>query len=193
MITKRDAYLEHLTKKGNKLFEYWNPKFSKINPIHKHGEIWVDIVNDWLYVNWGNAQTRDSIQVVGKAMQKCMIDTGITTMLNDNSDVKYPWSHSHEWISNVWLPDMVESGLKYFSWVVGEDVFAITSVKTHPLLKGFAINTAASFLATNQLQVLDLDGQQKSRMALFDSFDQGYRWLAVSKRIQEKAAISISK
>ena len=193
MTKKRDAYLKDLIKKGNKLFEYWNPKFSKTNPIHKHGEIWLDPVNNWLYINWGNAQTVDSIQVIGKAMQKCMVDTGITTMLNDNSDVKYPWNHSHKWMSNVWLPGMVESGLSYFSWVVGEDIFAVTSVKTHPLLKGFSINTAASFMGANQLQVLDLGDQQKSKMALFDTFEQGLRWLLLCKSVEEKESTSISK
>ena len=174
---KRDAYYKELPNHGKQLLEYWNPKFGKENLIHKHGEIWHDTANDWLCIKWGNAQTQESIKMMCETMMKHMVELKVFRILNDNTEVKYPWNHSHRWISEEWLPAMVKSGLTDFSWVVGTDVFSITSVKTHPMFKGFTINTRSSFEASKRLHIFDLDTEKRSHMTLFEVFEQAYEWI----------------
>ena len=91
-------------------------------------EIQYDNENDWLYCNWQNYQTMESIQTGGELMIKYLQETRCDKVLNDNRLVKGSWTFAADWTQNVWFPRIIEAGLRHFAWIYSPDVLAKFSV-----------------------------------------------------------------
>ena len=91
-------------------------------------EISYDEENHWMYCNWQDYQTMDSIKNGGEQIIRYLQEKGCDKVLNDNRLVKGTWTFASEWITNNWFPRIVAAGLKHFAWIYSPDVFSKFSV-----------------------------------------------------------------
>lgn len=76
-----------------------------------------DKANNWLYVDWTGYQSEESIMNGGEKMLEAMKKFGTTKVLNDNTRVIGIWTPAAKWAGEVWFPEMLKAGLKYFAWI----------------------------------------------------------------------------
>jgi len=119
----------------------------------KYGEILFDPEHNWLYVNWANAQTPESIREIGDNMVAGLKNEGVAKILNDNRMVKGSWTHSTDYIKSEWFPIIFDAGLKYFAWILSPDVF--------------------SKFATNKV----LESVDESKVKTFKDINEATKWL----------------
>jgi hypothetical protein len=100
----------------------------------KHLVVQFDAAERWIYARWIGRQSPEDIKRGGAAMVTAMRDLslrhGCAQVLNDNREVVGSWSHSLEWTSKEWFPEMIAAGLKRFAWVLSPDGLAqLTAVR----------------------------------------------------------------
>lgn len=87
-------------------------------------EIQYDDANHWVYSNWQNYQTMESVQDGCEKILELLNEKKCTKILNDNRLVKGTWAFAAEWVGNVWFPRAIEAGLKQFAWIYSPDIFS---------------------------------------------------------------------
>ena len=92
-------------------------------------EISLDHKNKYMYCNWIGYQNTESIMASGKIILEELKKNGIAKVLNDNTLVTGPWNEAAEWTANVWFPNMVDAGLRHFSWIFSKNIFTELSAK----------------------------------------------------------------
>jgi hypothetical protein len=117
----------------------------------KNLEISYDPEHRFMYCNWIGFQNHEMIVESGAIILSMFQKMGISKVLNDNRLVSGPWQGAGQWTANVWFPDMIEAGLKYFAWVFPPDTYAQFSVE----------------------KAMPASSVVKS----FDSYEVAYRWL----------------
>jgi hypothetical protein len=118
----------------------------------------------WLYARWRGRQSPEDIRRGGRAllaaMRSASIQHACSHVLNDNRDVVGSWSHSLEWTSKEWFPQMVAAGLKRFAWVLSSDGLAqLSAVRVK----------------------LDTGPITSGTMSVFADIDEAKRWLAANR------------
>ena len=87
-----------------------------------------DKQNNWLIAEWSGIQTVKTIMEGGEMILKYLKETKSTKVLNDNRKVVGTWTPASEWTTEVWMPQMLEAGLKHFAWIKSKDVFSKFSI-----------------------------------------------------------------
>lgn len=87
-------------------------------------ELYYDEKCHWIYANWQDYQTMESIKTGGEQMLNSLKMKKCNKVLNDNQLVKGTWSFATEWITTDWFPRMVGAGLKHFAWIYSPDIFS---------------------------------------------------------------------
>lgn len=82
-----------------------------------------------LYCQWIGFQNRDSIITSGAIILEIVKKRGISKVLNDNSLVNGSWWEAAIWTADVWFPQMIESGLKHFAWILSQNIFTELSAR----------------------------------------------------------------
>lgn len=88
-----------------------------------------DAKNNWIHNTWIGYQTTESIIKGGEAFLEMLEKTKCPYLLNDNQQVIGPWDHGIDWITNVWKPRALASGLKQFAHVVSPDSLSANSAE----------------------------------------------------------------
>ena len=84
---------------------------------------------DWLYVNWMDYQTVESVKRGCEEILKQMVAHRAFRILNDNSKVLGTWDGAAQWGASVWFPQMKQAGMMKFAWVQSANSFAQTSTE----------------------------------------------------------------
>lgn len=117
----------------------------------KHLVVQFDALERWLYARWIGRQTPENIKSGGHAMVTAMRDASMGhrcgQVLNDNREVVGSWSHSLEWTSKEWFPQMIDAGLKRFAWVLSPDGLAQLTAVRVKLDTGLLTNGTVSVFA----------------------------------------------
>lgn len=93
----------------------------------------------WLYVNWQGFQNYDAIMVSCEKILECLIETGYTKVLNDNTNIEGIWSGAAKWVGQDWFPRMHAAGLECFAWVYSPSTFSrLSAEKTLSLMNDFS-------------------------------------------------------
>ena len=87
-----------------------------------------DKQNNWLVAEWSGIQTVKTIMEGGEMILKYLKDNNSNKVLNDNRKVVGTWTLASEWTTNVWMPSMIEAGLKHFAWIKAKHVFSRFSI-----------------------------------------------------------------
>jgi len=82
-----------------------------------------------LDVDWKGFQDVESVQRGGIKMLEMLRKAGVDQVLNDNTHVLGSWSEASDWAAQVWFPQMVEAGLRYFAWVYSPSTFSRMSAE----------------------------------------------------------------
>lgn len=85
-----------------------------------HLDIWTPAEGeacDWLYVDWKGWHTAETVQDGCEAVLACFRKSGLTKVLNDNTNGVGDWIGAAEWTAVHWLPRMEAAGLRHFAWV----------------------------------------------------------------------------
>ncbi|QNF31675.1 hypothetical protein HUW51_02645 [Adhaeribacter swui] len=80
-------------------------------------EIFYDLENNWLYVNWIGFQTTQSVKDGCGKILEYMVSEACTKILNDNTLVEGMWSGAAKWGADVWFPALRGHGLQAFAWI----------------------------------------------------------------------------
>ncbi len=121
--------------------------------VDKWIEIEFDPENNWLYANWQDIQTFESIVNGGTQMLKHTKAKRCSKVLNDNRLVKGTWTFAADYTENEWFPQMVGAGLKHFAWIYSADIFS-----------KFSVDRLKTIQSTGIIKV-------------FDSIEEGEKWL----------------
>ncbi len=87
-------------------------------------ETYLDETNHWIYNNWQNYQTLDSIVNGGNKMIEFVNEHQVKFILNDNRLVKGTWTFALDWINNDWFPRLLAAGVTRFALIQSKDVFS---------------------------------------------------------------------
>jgi hypothetical protein len=87
-------------------------------------EISYDETNKWIYNNWQDYQTMESIMVGGNKQIEAINLFKCSLVLNDNRLVKGTWTFAMEWINNDWFPRLLGAGVKRFALIQSPDIFS---------------------------------------------------------------------
>ena len=79
-------------------------------------------------------------------------------IMNDNTELNSPWDTANDWISEVWIPQAIEAGLRKFAHIVSKDI---------------AGEVSAYFMKENT-DNLEMDTFE---MRLFTEKDEALQWL----------------
>lgn len=83
-----------------------------------------------LYATWsGNFLSIENIQEGGGLMLENIKKYHCKSMLNDNRGLTTPWDNANEWVTGVWIPQIIEAGLTSFAHILSEDIFAQVSAQ----------------------------------------------------------------
>ncbi|GAA4321673.1 hypothetical protein GCM10023149_21630 [Mucilaginibacter gynuensis] len=85
--------------------------------------------NSRLDVDWRGFQDVESVKRGGMKMLEILGRAGVSKVLNDNTHVLGTWSEASDWAAQVWFPQMVSAGLKYFAWVYSPSTFSRMSAE----------------------------------------------------------------
>ncbi|MEM1136010.1 MAG: hypothetical protein AAGI07_09230 [Bacteroidota bacterium] len=91
---------------------------------NRHIEVSYDSKNHWIYCNWQNYQTLESIKEGGEQIILHLKKNKCNKILNDNRLVKGTWTFATEWITTNWFPRVIGAGLTHFAWIYSPDVFS---------------------------------------------------------------------
>lgn len=79
--------------------------------------VYYDEQQQWLYAQWHGDLTQTAVRQ-GCDLLLAYQQSGTTTkLLNDNSRIEQPWPEGIVWGARVWLPVMVQAGLRHIAWV----------------------------------------------------------------------------
>ena len=82
-----------------------------------------------LFCDWKGFQSSTVIQKCGAVILDFTRQKNVTKVLNDNTYVEGSWWEAAEWAAEKWFPEMIDSGLKHFAWILSRNVFAELSAK----------------------------------------------------------------
>ena len=114
----------------------------KIQPFFETDYVAIqeDIKNQWIFADWKGYQTEDSVKTGATKILEAMIHFKLTKVLNDNSNVVGIWSPAAKWGGTIWIPKMINAGLKHFAWVYSPS--ALSQFSTKETLKNAPDNEA---------------------------------------------------
>ena len=116
-------------------------------------QIYFDEEENWLYVNWMDYQTVDSVKRGCEHMLQLMMKYETSRILNDNSKVLGTWDGAAHWGATDWFPRMKQSGLKKFAWVQSTNPFAQMSTEaTLSLMRGYEAFGIRIFLSLKEAE-----------------------------------------
>ncbi len=110
-----------------------DPKgFEKMELIfkHPHAKIYNDYCEDRLFVRWWGQQSHTSIRTIGTSMSKLLRVKGYHQILNCNQFVRGSFTQMDNWILDIWVPMMIDAGLKNFAWILSPDESSRQSAAT---------------------------------------------------------------
>ncbi|TCD00378.1 ATP-binding protein [Pedobacter psychroterrae] len=94
-----------------------------------HITIFQDKDNHWLEVDWTGFQTVDAVKAGGMKMLEMLEASGVSKVMNDNTNVTGTWSEAADWAGQEWFPMMENAGLRYFAWVYSPSAFSRLSAE----------------------------------------------------------------
>ena len=106
----------------------------------------------FLYVDWTGFQSKSSVYDGCEKMLHFLKLTGVSKVINDNSNAKGIWDHN--WVAVNWFPKMEKAGIKKFAWVLSpesicrfEATSAIMAISASSLVKTFEnVETAKEWI-----------------------------------------------
>jgi hypothetical protein len=72
----------------------------------------------WLRTTWKGYVTPPDAEQGATAALEPLHASGISYLLNDNSQLKGPWFDSTDWLLRVWAPQATQLGLRFVAHVV---------------------------------------------------------------------------
>lgn len=82
-----------------------------------HISLYLDDVNDWLYVDWQGDITLPIVQSSCMTISKYFLQGSYTKVLNDNTNVLSLGPDVSPWLAQEYLPYIVMGGIEYMAWV----------------------------------------------------------------------------
>ncbi len=92
------------------------------------GEVYSQITfekdNRYVYLRWyGSYISVEEISRAGEwELDECE-KRGVTSIINDNSQLHGSWDHSNEWNAKVWLPRALGMGINRLAHIISENIF----------------------------------------------------------------------
>jgi hypothetical protein len=88
-----------------------------------------DRVNNWIHAQWTGIQTLETIQAGGLAYIDMLKADPCPRLLNDHRELVGRFTESNAWIAEVWMPRIIEAGLRSFAQVLAPGVFGQVSMQ----------------------------------------------------------------
>ncbi|TXK38156.1 hypothetical protein FVR03_14325 [Pontibacter qinzhouensis] len=78
-----------------------------------------DIIN----TVWHGYASKNDIRTACSVGLELLRETGCRYKLNDNTNLRGPWSEMVEWLEQAWLPGALHAGLRYLAHVAAPGTF----------------------------------------------------------------------
>ncbi|AKQ47661.1 hypothetical protein TH63_11605 [Rufibacter radiotolerans] len=85
--------------------------------------------HDCIYIKWeGHISAENVVEVAEKylTLQRVM---RCPKLLNDKRDVTGDWEEANDWLQYEWLPQVLETGLQYFAFVLPRDLHDLATAQ----------------------------------------------------------------
>ena len=106
-------------------------KLSKTNPAtieftKQNGDLYATlqrVSDDYLFARWTGIQTMDTIMEGGLVFLDEMRKNPNPKLLNIHKELIGPWDFANDWISQRWIPQAIELGMRYMAQVLAPGIY----------------------------------------------------------------------
>jgi hypothetical protein len=88
-----------------------------------------DRTNNWIHAAWSGVQTLETIQAGGLAYIDMLKAEPCAKLLNDHRELIGRFTEANDWIAQVWTPQIIQAGLRYFAQVLAPGIFGQFSMQ----------------------------------------------------------------
>lgn len=99
-----------------------------------HLDIWWNQEKGWMYLDWKGQQTQESVRQGAERLLELMVEYGVYSVLNDNSNTTGSWLSSLPWVIFNFLPRLKKAGMQRSAHVYGRDKLTRLSAEAAKLL-----------------------------------------------------------
>lgn len=97
--------------------------------VSKNLEIGYERTHHVLHCQWKGVQDTAGIVASGTILLTMIEERHITRILNDNTNVEGSWWEASDWAVKIWMPQVIQSGVRQLAWVISPNIFAELSAR----------------------------------------------------------------